>query len=115
MIQRATTLSLLLLLGACTRMMDWEALQRAMVNDKGGGQKIGVDAEPKTSYGPGDKHYLEKKGYAGNRQVHVFSNNLNRTSVLDGRALRRHARIIVIATYSGAPPPPKDWAQKRNK
>ena len=110
---RAVLLCLLPLVCGCTHLMDWESLNRAMVNDKGGAMKVGADAEPKTSYGPGDEHYLDRKGYQGNRQVHVFSQNLNRTSVLDGAALRRHGRIIVIASYSGAPPPPKDWAKKQ--
>ena len=97
--------------GGCfaRNFLDMEGFERATIADRDATRAVGADAKAKLSVKPGEKHYIQK-GFEG-RQVHMFSDQRNRTTVISGDALRK-GQIQIIAVYPGAPPPPRGWKPK---
>jgi hypothetical protein len=103
----------LLLLCACTKLLDEEALERAIRQDKTAAAQLGADAKPMLSAEPGDRHYIQR-GNLQSRQVHLYSRVRDSTTVVDGRELRRNATILIIGSYTGGPPPTDRWVREQS-
>ena len=101
----------LLIVAACAGnrpgryLLDREALNRVMQNDKEGAAKVSTDADIKFSADPGDEFYIPWYTRKS-RQLHVYSGQRHSTTVIDATALHKQKRIVVIASYVGSPPPP---------
>ena len=103
------------LVGACSKgslvghLLDDEAMNRAMVNDKGAAAQVGGDAHAKASYKPGSEYYLDHLGEPGDRQIHFWSPQRNSTTIVSSKELRKHTQVRILAVYPGSPPPSLRW------